>query len=193
MVKRGKENLFKRGFKAEAERISAQAREDLDLAHHEPLCPVNFAQSLSVILLNLQEIPVKKEVLDYLLSSGRSEWFAFTLTFDSKVVIVRNPTHSKARQSSDLMHELAHIICGHEPSKIVHNPGVGIPCREHDEQSEAEAGWLGGCLLLPRVALLHQRKEGMNDSEIMDLYSVSGDLLRYRRNVTGLDKIRRRQ
>ena len=193
MVKRGKDNLFKHGFKAEAERISARVRDALSLAHHEPLCPVNFAQGLSVTLLNPHEIPVKKEVLDYLLSSGRSEWFAFTFTFNSKVVIVRNPTHSKARQSSDLMHELAHIICGHEPSKIAHNPGVGIPCREHDEQSEAEAEWLGGCLLLPRVALLHQRKEGMNDSEIMDLYSVSRDLLRYRRNMTGVDKIRHRR
>jgi hypothetical protein len=46
---------------------------------------------------------------------------------------------------------------------------------------------------LPREALLFLRRNGMSDEETLDEYGVSGDLLNYRMNVTGVNYQARRE
>ncbi|HET9642622.1 MAG TPA: ImmA/IrrE family metallo-endopeptidase [Burkholderiaceae bacterium] len=45
-------------------------------------------------------------------------WSAVTLIVGDRKVIILNTSHSAARQSSDLMHELAHLIRGHSAQEV---------------------------------------------------------------------------
>jgi len=46
---------------------------------------------------------------------------------------------------------------------------------------------LGGCLQIPRPALLWALRRQMTTPEIADHYGASEKMVRYRRNVTGVD------
>lgn len=62
--------------------------------------------------------------------------------------------HRNGRLASDIMHELAHLIIGHEPARVdVTEDGLLI-LNTFSQKQEDEAKWLSGCLLLPRPALL---------------------------------------
>ena len=52
---------------------------------------------------------------------------------------------------------LAHILLGHKPTRVFMNPHTGLALRTHDKEQEEEAGWLAGCLMLPREVLLQSR------------------------------------
>ena len=58
--------------------------------------------------------------------------------------------------------------------------------RTYDDQQEAEAAWLSGCLLLPRPALLRITEMDLSETEAAERYVVSRQLLRYRKVVTGV-------
>ena len=60
--------------------------------------------------------------------------------------------------------------------------------RSYDDQQEAEAAWLSGCLLLPRPALLRIAKLKLSDREAAARYGVSEQLLRYRKDITGVTR-----
>jgi Zn-dependent peptidase ImmA (M78 family) len=64
----------------------------------------------------------------------------------------------------------------------------GLALRTYDPAQESEADWLAGCLLLPREALLEARKRGVTDEELCGRYGVSGDMLRFRINATGVER-----
>jgi Zn-dependent peptidase ImmA (M78 family) len=53
---------------------------------------------------------------------------------------------------------------------------------------EDEASWLGGCLLLPREALLFAGEQGWTATKTAAHYGVSSDMLRYRTQVTGVER-----
>ena len=93
-----------------------------------------------------------------------------------------------ARQSSDIMHELSHILLIHEQSQVMVSPDNPFMIRSYNERLEEEASWLAGCLLLPRDALFHIRTNGLSDVTACDSYVVSRKLLTYRMNVTGVNR-----
>ena len=86
------------------------------------------------------------------------------------------------------MHEIAHVLCEHTP--------IGLNCagrlpffiREYDSEQEEEAAWLGGCLQLPRPALLWAIKRNMTIEAMMQHFCASNELLQYRRRITGVDQ-----
>jgi Zn-dependent peptidase ImmA (M78 family) len=85
------------------------------------------------------------------------------------------------------MHELAHIILGHElASAMFTGEGDFVPST-YDQDQEDEAAWLGGTLLLPRPALLWMRRQGLSDEDAATYFGVSPDLLRWRIRMTGID------
>ena len=65
---------------------------------------------------------------------------------------------------------------------------LDVVLRDYDEDAEEEATWLSGCLLLPREALLHIRKNGIDEQAARDTYRVSSDLLRFRINRIGVER-----
>lgn len=177
-----------RGFKARCENISLQIRKELGLRKIDPLLPQALASHLKVFLWEPSNIRgLSKESLSILLDKERSSWSALTVSFAGMDAIIYNSFHSLARQSSDIMHEMSHIILDHEPIKMVflHNGNTAL--RSYNEAQEDEANWLSGCLLLPREALLFIKKSSIDTNEACNKYRVSRDLFEYRMNLSGIN------
>jgi Zn-dependent peptidase ImmA (M78 family) len=113
--------------------------------------------------LEITGIPVAD--VQQLLGPGREEWSGFTLRIGTRHLVVMNSAQSPRRQNSVLMHELSHIILGHELASAMFTESGDFVPSTYDQDQEDEAGWLGGTLLLPRPALVWMRRQRMSDDE----------------------------
>jgi hypothetical protein len=180
--------MFRRGFKTWAEEISLRVRRKLKLPDAAPLDPLQLADLLSVLVLppsDLRDMP--EECRRRLTNDHSDNWSAITVANGKHHLIVINTAHAATRRNSDLAHELAHVILGHEPSMMFASPGSGIALRTHNKEQEDEANWLAGCLLLPRDALLSIRRRRLTDEEACQEFGVSLAMLRFRVNASGVD------
>lgn len=64
----------------------------------------------------------------------------------------------------------------------------GFSLGEYDTDAESEAGWLAGCLHLPRAALLRALRQGEDDLAIAEKYLASAEMIRFRKSVTGIER-----
>lgn len=179
--------MFARGLKSRCERLAIEHRRTLNLAPHDPLPAKALAESLRIRVYDPTTLTgISAESLRAL-RNDQGSWSAATVRMGDHAAIVVNPDHSPARQSSDLMHELAHLILGHQPSQFqVSREGPAL-LTEYEKQQEDEADWLAGCLLLPRPALVRIRSRGMDEATVSELFGCSIRMLRYRVSVTGVD------
>ena len=181
-----KEPVFQRGFKAWCENSSESLRRKLGKSIHEPLDPFELAKALRIELWDLGSITtLSQQAFLFLASEEGDEWSAVTVYVGTRLIVVLNPRHSPARQASDLMHELAHVIREHKPASMVASP-EGFVLRTFDEQQEAEANWLAAALLLPRSALAYCVARKIPSDQLQAEYCVSQQMLRYRMGVTGV-------
>jgi len=187
--------MFERGFKSWCENIALGLRRELGLNKTDPLSPQALATYFEVRLWTPRQIQgLSRQALNILLTTERESWSAITISYNGLDAIIYNPTHSAGRrQSSDIMHELSHIIIGHKPSTVLLSPDGVLALRAFDQKQEDEANWLSGCLLLPRSVLLFIMQSGMNQKEACRHYQVSDDLLTYRLNITGVAAQMRRR
>jgi Zn-dependent peptidase ImmA (M78 family) len=123
----------------------------------------------------------------HLLEVARDEWSAFVLQENNRYLIVFNPHQSPARLNSVLMHELSHIVLGHELAYAKQTADGYFMNGGYDQEQEDEANWLGGTLLLPRPALIWVRGERMTEDEASKHFEVSLEMLRWRIRMTGID------
>jgi hypothetical protein len=181
--------MFRRGFKSWCENVSAQYRRVLGLRPFDPLNPITLAKHLGVDLWHPENVPgVEEQYLRTLLQVDPDSWSAITICVGSRSLVIVNSTHSKARQASDIMHELAHIILAHKPVRMdVTEDGIMI-LSTFAALQENEAAWLAGSLLLPRLALIAIARNRTEASTAAANYGVSADMLQYRRNVTGVEQ-----
>jgi hypothetical protein len=180
--------MFRRGFKTWAEEIALRVRSKLKLLSADPLDPFQLAGLLSVVVLGPDELCGLPDACRQRLSNDHSEnWSAITVANGKHHLIVINKAHAPTRRNSDLAHELAHVILGHEPSMMFASPGSGIALRTHNKEQEDEANWLAGSLLLPRDALFSIRRRRLTDEEACQEYGVSLAMLRFRFNASGVD------
>lgn len=185
--------MFRRGFKTWAEQTSLRVRQNLELSPSSPLDPFRLAELLGVSVVSPNDLAeLGDDIRHRLVNDHRDCWSAITVTDGSGHLIVTNPAHARTRLHSDLAHEIAHIVLGHEPSMMFMSPNSGMALRTHNEEQEEEANWLAGCLLLPRKAVMFIRRRGMPDEQACSEYGVSGAMLRFRLNVTGVDVQMRR-
>jgi hypothetical protein len=188
-VSKEDEAKFVRGFKTRCENTAVQVRSHLGLDDTEALPARELAEYLDVWIWELAEVVgLPRETLRHLSSVEGGEWSAVAVRAGAQDIIVLNPSHSVARQSNDLMHELAHIVLGHEPSEILVSESTGLGFRTFDKRQEAEADWLAACLLLPRPALLASYRRNMALDTAIEYFGVSKDLYRYRLRMTGVEK-----
>lgn len=169
--------------------MALQVRSDLRLNKIAPLPPESLAEHLGVQLWSPQDIlGLSREALNQL-RRDKDSWSAVTVAFDGIEAVIYNNRHIKNRQSSDIMHELSHIILDHKPIEMMlFSKDLDIVLRDYNEDTEEEANWLSGCLLLPREALIHIRTQMMDEQTVKDTYQVSSTLLRYRMNMTGVER-----
>lgn len=185
--------MFRRGFKAWCEEISSSVRREQALRDIDPLSPELLAAALGVVMVPVEKVPgLPADVSSRLVSDHRNGWSAITIRTHGGALLVFNSGHSLARQSSDLMHELSHVLMRHVPRRSFVDPSRDLLLRTFDADQEEEARWLAGCLLLPRVVLVLARRSGWTDDKVCREYRVSMDLLRFRLNVTGVDRQVRR-
>jgi len=186
--------MFERGFKSWCENVALNLRGELRLRRTDPLPPKDLANYLEVQLWTPRQIKdLPAESLKILLVTEWQNWSALTVSHNGRDAIIYNPRHSAGRQSSDIMHELSHILAGHRPSTVMLSPDGALALRSFDRQQEDEANWLCGALLLPRPALVFIVQSDMDQEEACKRYHVSDDLLIYRLNVTGVTAQMRRR
>ena len=180
--------MFARGFKTWCENVAGQQRRELKLRLFDPLDPSRLATHLGVLVWRADEVPgLDPRYLRTLTVDDSDSWSAVTLCYGAKDLIILNPSHSGGRPASNLMHELSHILLGHEPSRIDISEDGLLMLSTFNKEQEEEATWLAGTLLLPREALMHARRSGMTSQAMMKSYGVSSDMLAYRTRMTGVD------
>lgn len=179
---------FERGFKTWAENTSVSLRDRMSLAPTDSLNPFALARYMGVRVLDINKLPLSEEAKTHLCSPEGDEWSALTVRAGTVDAIILNPSHSPARRVSDMAHELSHLLRQHKPAQIYVDPFIKIGMRSFDRNQEDEANWLSGCLLLPRVVLVHATHKNWNDDFICQHYGVSVQMLKFRRNVSGVGK-----
>lgn len=180
-----------RGFKANAERLAKQYREELNIHPCAALCAFKLAEHLQVpVCKSFEFLNLPQEVSILSAENGVDcGWSALTMpTKSGNRIIIYNEYHSQLRQQSDMMHELAHIICKHERQQKVYDFEIPFGMRDFDELQEEEAKCLGSTLQLPTPALLWASKRTMANEDISTHFNASLDMVKYRMNMTGIAK-----
>jgi IrrE N-terminal-like domain len=180
---------LERGFKSWCERSALATRTELSIEAHAPLAARALAAHLGISLLtpgDLSGLPT--DILNQLTHKDPQGWSAVSFMVDEQVTIIYNDRNSPGRQSSDIMHELSHIILDHDPSQVILSVDGSIGMRSFDAKQEDEANWLGWTLLLPRPALVHCLRLGRTAAEIAKEFDVSEQLVKYRTGITGINR-----
>lgn len=180
--------MLRHGFKTEAERIAAEARRLVGLPARSPLSARALAKRLEVVVVGPLEIPDFPEHLaSQMLVQHADRWSGFTFCVGEKRFIVHNTTHEPPRQESNIMHEVSHIWLKHKPDTIEAAGRLPFAMRGFNVDQEDEAKWLGGCLQIPREALLWFLRRRFDNVAIAAHFNASEEMVRWRRNVTGID------
>ncbi len=175
---------LRRGFKSEAERVSEGVRAQLQMDPDQSVAPEALAELLHVEIRAGDELIPRERFVDLeRLQPGAFSACTFRPS-DDRVVVVFNPLSAKSRRTSDLAHELSHILLDHEMTRVeTLGELTFLSC---DAVQEEEAAWLSGCLLLPRALLLAEVRRGSSASDIASAHGVSEEMAQYRINVTGV-------
>lgn len=184
-VSKSEEKRFERGFKAWCDNVSITTRKKLGINDTDPLSPTVLAANMGVTIVELANVPgIDATTVQHLSSAEGDEWSAVTVHTANKQIIIVNPRHSNARQASNIMHELAHLIRGHKPAQIYAYEAYAL--RDFNQLQENEANWLAGCLLIPRPALVKSGYRNETPDEFIERFGVSKSLYNYRLNITGV-------
>lgn len=186
-------SLLKRGFKTQAERLAISYRCDLSLSATQPLEANDLAKHLGIAVFPATEFLSEEKYIKLLVGDEEktSGWSALTMeTKRGNKIIIHNPFHSVGRQQSNLMHELAHIICKHEFPTYTYDFAIPVGMRHFNPLQEEEAQCLGETLQLPRTALEWAIKAEMSVQEIANYFLASEEMVNYRLNISG---VRRQQ
>ncbi len=176
---------FRRGFKAEANRIALRVRAQMGLNEIDTIDPVGICVHYDIPLFKLSEIQPDSPFLD---PRSNSAFSAVTVPCGYRTAIVHNDTHHLHRQRSNICHELAHCFLGHESTPPLTSEGR----RSRDGALEEEANFLAGTLLLPNEAALYLVSSGLL-SQGQRLYGISRPMLDYRLRVSGAHVIYERR
>lgn len=184
-------SILKRGFKAKAEKIATECRENLKIHPCAPLCAFKLAQFLNVNVYNATEFLKDDYEIRKLEGIEAEEYGWSALTMDTKSgnrIIIHNNFHNSYRQQSNIMHEIAHILCQHKVKELP--VGVNLPfgMRDFDKLQEEEAICLGATLQLSKPCLLWARKRNMTNEQIASHFNASVEMVNFRMSMTGLNK-----
>jgi Zn-dependent peptidase ImmA (M78 family) len=175
----------RRGFKAEAERISEEIRGELQLSPKMALDVFNLSGHLAIPVLGLRNVSNGSEGIDfygYFSVTDPDTFSAITIFRGYQRFIIHNDSHHPNRQSSNIAHELSHCLLEHCPTPLRGNDGQ----RNWDAEMEGEATWLGASLLVPRAGALSLLRAGSRVDQIATHYAVSTALCEWRIRESGI-------
>ena len=185
---------MRRGFKVWCERTSHEYRSSLDVRLTDPLDPRRLANLLGVRITTPEAIPsLSRETVSQLTSVDRESWSAVTISHKRKRLVVLNSGQSRARQTSSLAHELAHIVLNHTTDKAVLSDEGFLFRGSYDAAQEEEADWLAGCLLVPREGLLAAGRRSVDHRYLAVRFGVSRDMIAWRLRMTGVSRQQKRE
>jgi hypothetical protein len=175
---------LRRGFKADAERLSIEVRAELELDALDPIDCIELCRKLGVPVMTVPELVSSgaspRSVRCLLSPSAR--FSALTVAAGTKRLIVYNPTHPAGRRANSLAHELSHILLEHPLLPALGDGG----CRMWNPTLEAEADWQAGTLLVPRDSALEWMRSSDSIEEGALHFGVSRALFQWRVNQTGV-------
>ena len=177
---------LRKGFKAEAASLAKEVRKELGLKPLDRLDPFALAQHLEIPVLALSELEATVGGAHFFLFEDPDSFSAVTVFDGLRRIIAHNDAHSKARQNSDLSHELSHGLLLHEPTPAL---DMTTGCRVLDSVIEEEADWLAGELLVTKEMALAVARGKFTKREAQLQLGVSPQMLRWRMNMTGANKI----
>lgn len=179
---------MRRGFKTQAEKIAVEARALVGLPESAPLPARTLAKAMSVVVMGPREIPgIPEPLATQMLFDFAKNWSGVTIPVEGQTLIIHNTTHLPARQESDVMHELAHLLCGHKPARVEPPGKLPWASRSYDAEQEEQAAWLGACLQIPRTALVASILRKLDNHAIATQFGASPEMVRFRRNMSGVD------
>ena len=185
---------MRRGFKAWCERTSQEYRRSVGVRPTDPLDPGQLAKLLGVLVTTPEAIPgLSREAVSQLTSIDRESWSAVTIAHGGKRLVVLNSGQSRARQTSSLAHELAHIVLNHTTDEAVLSDEGFLFRGSFDTAQEEEADWLSGCLLVPRDGLLAVGRRSADHRYLAMRFGVSRDMVAWRLRLTGVSRQLKRE
>lgn len=174
-----------RGFSAQAERLAHQCRTDAGCAETVPVDVKAVAAAANVAVVAADTlIPVER-----LHDLERLQAYAFsacTFDVDGRSIIVYSPIHTAGRSSSDIAHELGHILLNHDLSEI--QEVSGLPFRTCLPDQEEQATALGAAILVPEKALMTAAYAGATVEHVAREFEVTVPMARYRWNKLGVSR-----
>jgi len=183
-------SILKRGFKTHAEKQAIEYRTKLSLKQHDPLDAFALSNYLQIPIYSATNLLTSQVDSTLLMGSGENDcgWSALTMiTKAGNKIIIHNPFHSSARQQSNIMHELSHIICKHEHA-AKYDFELPLGMRHFNELHEEEAKCLGAALQITRPGLLWALNRNMSQLDIANHYNASLEMVSYRLNTSGVLK-----
>lgn len=174
------------------ERVGLKIREFAGVSIEEPLDPFELARFFKIRVIEPSDIRrLPRNVLAELTRRSRSKWSAVTIGLsDHWQLCILNPTHNHERTRATLMEEIAHVLLGHEPTRIVTAPG-GVGFREYNRINEQAAYGVGAAALVPYAPLFVGLMDGQTPEKIAKRCEVSPELVIYRIKITMLWRLYR--
>jgi len=178
---------FRRGFKSQCERRAVEYRKQLGLNNTAPLSSEALAQHLGVTVWSTDDIAqLSANDVAVLNDEQDDSWSALTMRVGTSNLVLFKPVSSSGRRNNVIMHELSHIILGHELAEAcILEDGSLVPGNFNQDQ-EDEADWLAGTLLLPRPALMAIQSRRTPRHVACEHYQVSSEMLTWRTRMTGV-------
>ena len=93
----------------------------------DPLGAVRLAAYLDVPVFDVSNIGLADSDVRQLTKIDAGAWSAITVVGANREAIIFNPANSPRRLSNDIMHELSHLLLGHEPNHYLfcREPRIG--------------------------------------------------------------------
>jgi Zn-dependent peptidase ImmA (M78 family) len=185
------QSILKRGFKTKAEKVATECREKLNIHPCAPICAFKLAKHLNVDIYNATDFLKEEDEIKKLSGEDCEEYGWSALTMMTKMgnrIIIHNDFHTPARQQSNIMHEIAHILCDHKIKEQNHGFNIPLGMRDFDKLQEEEAIHLGATLQLSRPCLLWAKKRNMTSNQIASHFNASVEMVNFRMSTTGVNK-----
>ncbi len=155
-------------FTDECERIAINMRRELHLWGYDPLPARVLAEHMGIRLLAPHDLGMSSDGVEQ--AAHSTGWWAITVLTKPPTVIY-HPRATRTEFEGNIMHELAHILRGHEPEQLGLISDFRV-ARKYSKPQEYEADTLGLCLQVPRVALQYVQQRNMTVDEIAGRFFV---------------------